>query len=154
MKFKGDIIITDPCYIVPNDTDWCKCNYGKNMEVLGIYNCISESTIYGDWGCTTYNIGDRNPFDVIKELEGGVYLPSYLKSIGKFCADAGMVGVFNLEEVAKYNPDIYIWIIKHPWCVTTIPDFEGEIKYMIDGDNNAHIVGIGDINFVTLQTCL
>lgn len=34
--------------------DWDKCNYGENMEVLGIHNYISESTIYGDWSCTTY----------------------------------------------------------------------------------------------------
>ena len=34
--------------------DWDKCDYGENMEVLGIHNYISESTIYGDWSCTTY----------------------------------------------------------------------------------------------------
>lgn len=27
--------------------DWDKCNYGENMEILGIYNYISEPTIYG-----------------------------------------------------------------------------------------------------------
>lgn len=35
MKFKGDIIITDPCYIIKDDSeknDWELCNYGENME--------------------------------------------------------------------------------------------------------------------------
>lgn len=27
--------------------DWDKCDFGENMEVLGIHNYISESTIYG-----------------------------------------------------------------------------------------------------------
>ena len=74
MKFKGDIIITDPCYIVkdreknphaypsidnPNyrtlldayktwnkeHDDWEKCDCGANMEILGFTTFISESTI-------------------------------------------------------------------------------------------------------------
>ena len=47
MKFKGDIIITDPCYIIKeiNSEDWDKCDFGDNMEVLGINHYISESTI-------------------------------------------------------------------------------------------------------------
>lgn len=29
MKFKGDIIITDPCYIIKKDSDdWDKCGWG------------------------------------------------------------------------------------------------------------------------------
>ena len=61
MKFKGDIIITDPCYIIRaehNGTkpitldDWKACDYGDNMEVLGIKNYIYRGTIYGDWSCT------------------------------------------------------------------------------------------------------
>lgn len=29
MKFKGDIIITDPCYIIKdNSDDWDKCGWG------------------------------------------------------------------------------------------------------------------------------
>ena len=90
MKFKGTIIITDPCYIVKKCTkknpypfpwttenikapnieemvkkynewedahdDWTKCMYGRNMEALGIEYYFTESTLYGDWGCTTYKI--------------------------------------------------------------------------------------------------
>ena len=39
MRFKGDIIITDPCYICKDD-DWSKCGYGDNMGRLGIKNYI------------------------------------------------------------------------------------------------------------------
>jgi hypothetical protein len=59
MKFKGDIIITDPCYILKHsddnrsDHDWDRCNYGQNMGVLGIKNFLTSDTEYGDWSCST-----------------------------------------------------------------------------------------------------
>ncbi len=42
----------------------------------------------------------------------------------------------------------------HDWCVTTIPDFDGEVNYYVNKQDNAHIVGIGNINFFTTQTSL
>ena len=87
--------------------DWDKCDYGENMGVLGIHNYISESTIYGDWGCTTYKI-DEEPKDFVDSvlqalkdnLEDEEYgedessIPYEGEYIGGFCADAGLVGVF------------------------------------------------------------
>lgn len=135
--------------------DWSKCNYGENMEILGIYNYITEDTIYGDWSCTTYGITE-DPYKVInnfieaQEKEEDYGIPCY--ELGSFCADAGLVSVFNLDEVRKYNPDIDEWIASHDWCVTTIPDFDGEVNYYVDKQGSAHIVGVGNINFFTDQT--
>ena len=162
MKFKGTIIITDPCYIVKKCTedmqdDWTRCDSGHNMEALGIHNYITESTIYGDWSCTTYKITE-DPYKAINSFigaseKGEDYGIKYSK-LGDFCADTGLVSVFNLDEVRKYNPDIDKWIPSHDWCVTTIPDFDGEVNYYVDEQNSAHIVGIGNINFFTDQTGL
>lgn len=85
MEFDGDIIITDPCYITKND-DWSKCDYGEHMEALGLHNYICRDTMYGDWSCTTFN-SDTD------------------EKLGEFCADAGMVAVFDLAEVLAYNPE-------------------------------------------------
>lgn len=147
MKFKGDIIITDPCYIIREqhhgaksitDDDWEACNYGDNMEVLGIKNYICRGTIYGDWSCTTFN-SDTN------------------EEIGEFCADAGLVAVFLLDEVLKYNPD-FDYHINRPWTTTLIKDFEGEVDFeVIDdeyGEPEVQVVGKGNINFVGKQTGL
>lgn len=191
MKFKGTIIITDPCYIVKKCTkknpypfpwttenikapnieemvkkynewrdahdDWTKCMYGQNMEVLGIKHYICESTIYGDWGCTTYKV-DSNPKEIVDNFaeaeENGRDYVVECSALGNFCADAGLVAVFLLDEVRKYNPDIDEWIASHDWCVTTIPDFDGEVNYYIDANDCAHIIGIGNINFFTTQTSL
>lgn len=185
MKFKGTIIITDPCYIMKEDSDWSKCNYGLNIEALGIYNYITETTIYGDWSCTTYSV--ENPLEVVNKIaEISKYFNNKLKEyggyeeisdeeykslneeceaeqdalnlkvekLGNFCADAGLVSVFLLDEVLKYNPDFSKLIVERPWCVTTISDFDGDIEYYIDEVGDAHIIGIGSINFFTTQTAL
>lgn len=152
MKFKGDIIITDPCYICKDD-DWYKCNYGDNMEILGINTYICRDTIYGDWSCTTFDSDTK-------------------ECIGEFCADAGMVAVFLLDEVLKYNPD-FDYHIKRPWTTTFIKDFDGEVNFKVihtegkyeedteywnKGDkwenDEVHVIGKGNINFVGRQTGL
>lgn len=180
MKFKGTIIITDPCYILKEDTqdsDWNSCNYGENMEALGLKNYISEPTIFGDWSCATYCVGDSDPLSKLEELETlesdaynidndedasseeveEVYkalaeASSELSSIGEFSADAGMVAVLSLDEVLKYNPDFDSWISEHPWCVTVIKDFDGEVDYVVTEGEYAHIIGRGNINFFTSLT--
>lgn len=162
--FRGDIIITDPCYIIRAEQhgttpiykdDWDACNYGENMEALGIYNYLTHGTLYGDWSCTTFNKITKEP-------------------IGDFCADAGLVSVFSLDEVLKYNPD-FDWHTSRPWTTTWIKDFDGSvqivIKYRAKGskidvyNNNdymlydCHVVGSGvnmktgePIQFITRQT--
>lgn len=203
MKFKGTIIITDPCYIIKENSikypnakdfglpasiiskpfkdystpeelaykaaldkyykeshkydDWDKCDYGRNMEVLGIHNYITESTIYGDWSCTTYKITE-DPYKAINNFidasEKGEDYGIKCSKLGNFCADAGLVSVFNLDEVRKYNPDIDKWIASHDWCVTTIPNFDGDVNYYVDKQGSAHIVGVGNVSFFTDQTGL
>ncbi len=147
MKFKGDIIITDPCYIIRAEhhettpitkDDWEACDCGDNMEVLGIENYICRGTIYGDWSCTTFN-SDTN------------------EEIGEFCADAGLVAVFLLDEVLKYNPD-FDYHINRPWTTTLIKDFDGEVNFEVIydeyGEPEVQVVGKGNINFVGKQTGL
>ena len=149
-----DIIITDPCYIIrkDNDDDWDKCYCGDNMEALGLTKYLVSTTLYGDWSCTTF------------DYEG--------KPIGEFCADAGLVGVFLLDEVLKYNPDFDYHITK-PWTTTLIKNFTGKVwieerhiegEYDEDGynykkgdkweDDVISVVGEGNINFYTIQTGL
>lgn len=169
MKFKGTILITDPCYIIRDkhhgttpitEDDWKACHCGRNMKVLGIKNYICESTLYGDWGCTTYKV-DIGPVEIISSIaesyagkDDEMDLPFKISKIGNFCSDAGLVAVFLLDEVRKYNLDIDKWIKEHPWCVTTIEDFDGNVEYYIDNNSKAHICGTGNINFFTTQTSL
>lgn len=226
MKFKGDIVITDPCYIMRRcplerpkpedfnlpysinakpldefstpdelaykkacdeywkvykeyDGDWSKCEYGDNMEILGINNYICKSTLYGDWSCTTWSTPRKDVEAQIEEIsniysemwdaeeqygEDSLQVEAYddkladvtadTKEIGHFCADAGLVAVFLLDEVLKYNPDFTKWMKEHSWCATLIKDFDGDVYYYVDNNGDAHIIGSGNINFFTSQTGL
>lgn len=141
MQFDGDIIITDPCYITEDD-DWEKSDYGSHMDGIGLHKCITNETIYGDWGCTTYEVGTD-------------------KTLGKFCADAGMVGVFDLAEVLEYNPKFDYHITK-PWTTTLIKNFQGEVyieETRTKDDTYIRIIGEGidkttgyRLHFFTEQT--
>ena len=106
MEFDGDIIITDPCY-VSLDSDW-PAFWGSPM----LYKCIMRDTIYGDWGCTTF---DKNSN----------------KIYGKFCADAGLVGVFDRAEVADYNPNFEKDYGDRQWCWTLIENFKGKCWFKV-----------------------
>lgn len=239
MKFKGDIIITDPCYIIkectvqsPNpddymsretytkpateyteeekkqvakwqkasdayfkarreDDDWSKCEYGQNMEALGINTYLTSDTEYGDWSCTTvrddskskelitkmnhhyleffskYNAPNLSPEqkdkmyqqyqEERKKFETGELI------LGYFCADAGLVSVFLLEEVLKYNPD-FDYHINNTHTTTWIKNFDGDIEIThreirkngddddLDEDREVSVVGTGNVNFYTTQT--
>lgn len=108
MKFKGDIIITDPCYIIKdNSDDWDKCGW----------SCSTWSTPRKDVEAQLEELNTlgRARWELMKQYgEDSVQAKIYddkiadaslnIKEIGHFCADAGMVAVFLLDEVLKYNP--------------------------------------------------
>lgn len=111
MEFDGDIIITDPCYVMKEDDDWERCDYGDDMEALGIEHFMTRETIYGDWSCTVFDTDTKKP-------------------IGEFCADAGLVSVMLLDEVLRYNPD-FDYHEKRTWTTTLIQDFKGIVQFIV-----------------------
>lgn len=146
--FHGDIIITDPCYVI-KDEDWGEvCNHIDEPDYEPLPGAISRDTIYGDWSCTTYDRKTK-------------------KVLGHFCADAGLVAVFDLAEVLKYNPD-FDYHIEREWTTTLIKNFDGdvwfEVKYhntKYGDDYSVHVIGKGTniktgepISFRTTQTGL
>lgn len=126
MEFDGDIIITDPCYIIRakhhgteplTKDDWDSCCYGEEMEVLGIKKYMTRDTLYGDWSCTTFNTDTEEP-------------------IGEFCADAGLVSVFDLAEVLSYNPD-FNYHTERKWTTTLVKNFKGTVQFVVK-----HVEGV------------
>ena len=123
MEFDGDIIITDPCYILNHDpahydNDWEKCFWGENLEELGIVHAISRDTIFGDWSCSVYNTKTR-------------------RKMGEFCADSGMVAVMDLKEVLAYNPS-FDYHKKRKWTTTLIPNFKGTVQFVVKEEPYKH----------------
>ena len=183
MRFKGTIVITDPCYLdngmpeIPGNW-WDRVDFGENLEEVGITTYISESTLYGDWSCFTYKgtkenaskkinewnkyyINFFNEYNTTENPKDKEILLNEFKAkkeqfkkanvLGSFCADAGMVCVVYLDEVLAFNPKFEKWAREHDWCATIIEDFDGEVNYVID-DDEAHIQGVGNVNFYTAQS--
>lgn len=177
MKFKGTLIITDPCYIDTSDDKWDKSGCGENLSVYGCKTYISKSTLYGDWSCTTFKGSKEDVSDLIdrwndfyfeflarydsssdKEVLNKEYKNKEKElllnhSYGKFCADSGMVCAILAEELN--NKDSFLeWAKEHSWCATIIPDFNGNVEYVVDNNEDVHIIGTGNKPFYTSQTGL
>ena len=119
---------------------------GTQELIKNLPGAIMHDTIYGDWSCTTFDAKTK-------------------KSIGHFCADAGLVAVFDLAEVLKYNPSFDYHITKK-WTTTLIKDFDGDVWFEIKhynkpygDDYSVHVVGRGvntktnePFEFITRQT--
>ena len=162
---------------------WEASGYGDDLSVFGCSQWICKDTIYGDWSCTTYkgdseeiskvveeiislereldtldenDLGNDPAYEIITKQLRSLYkvMQEKFPKLGKFCADAGMVCVVYLDEILKVNPAFKQFAQEHPWCVTIIPDFDGNIEYEVDDNTDAHIVGKGNIDFYTLQTGL
>lgn len=112
VNFEGDIIITDPRYFINDKDDWENSDCGRYMEPDDGFDMftsyMARDTLYGDWSCTVYNVDNGN-------------------ELGTFAADAGMVGVYLLDEVLKYNPtfDYNQWVVAH------IKDFSGTVQFVV-----------------------
>lgn len=132
MYFIGDIIITDPMYIVKSEEDWHRCEYGENLKALKMSTYITSGN------------GDELASDVIS-----LDTP---KRLGKFGSDSCMVSVMLLSEVRQYNFDFDKELDKH--CYTIIKDFDGEVQLfeMEEYDDNGqrvYFIGKGNKNFRT-----
>ena len=132
MYFKGDIIITDPLYIVKCEEDWHRCEYGENLEALNICTYITSG--HGD------------------EIGSDVVSLDTPKKLGEFCSDSWMVSIMSLAEVREYNPEFDKELGKH--CYTIIKNFEGEVELFEmeedDGtDQRLYFAGKGNKNFRT-----
>lgn len=172
MKFKGSIVITDPCYVL-------KRNDYTNGYCMpeGFTNYICRDTIYGDWSCMTYRgtpdtdlpaqwnelyfnmfrayntpgTSDEDKKKQAFKLSKQAWLAE--NCYGEFCADAGEVCVVYLDEAIKYNPEFETFIKEHPWCVTVIEDFDGEVEEDVE-DESLMLIGTGNKPFFTIQSGL
>ena len=133
-RFHGDILITDPCYVIKDD-DWEGVICGNIPVIDALPSAMMRDTLYGDWSCTTLNTLTKKP-------------------IGEFCADAGMVAVFALAEVRRYNPDFDYNQYVNNGAATLIKDYDGTCQFVVKHttgkyeDFSVRVVGKG-MNFVT-----
>ena len=105
MFFSGDIVITDPCYIVKNGADWGNCDYGQALDALGISTFLST----GEADCGGSYV-----------LRGADGTP-----LGEFCSDSSVVSVIDAGELTAYNPNWTDALGDN--CCTLLRGFCGEV---------------------------
>ena len=137
-----DIIITDPCYVF--EKDWQEDCSNK------LDNYIYHSTLIGDVTTTIYQ---RNNIDMNKNFLKIFAQPK----LGTCTADAGLIGVFDLNEVLEYDPNFANNYLSKMWCVARINNFTGtvQIKIAFDFINYEffyYVEGLGNINFIGIMT--
>jgi hypothetical protein len=127
MKFHGDLIITDPQFVVKDADDWKKCAYGDRMDQLGLATCLTALMTEGEEDLAAY---DQN---------GNL--------LGTFVSDSGVAGAFLLEEILAYDPEFD----EHTACPENalwLPDFDGEIQVEGQGEDQ-HFIAHGSQDFTT-----
>lgn len=133
MKFKGDILITDPCYIVKDEAAWDLCQYGEEMQKVGMKTFLTAFTEDED----TQVVFNTNTNE----------------KLGEFCSDSTAISVVLLDEALAHNPDFKKDIKERPYIACIIKKFDGDIEIVeSQGEDNEKIftfVGKGNINFHT-----
>ena len=114
MKFKGNLIITDPAFVCKDAEDWKKCAYGDDMTLLGMKNSLSALVTEGEEDLMAFS------------PEGKCY--------GTFVSDSGVATAFLLEEILLYDPD-FDEHLECPENALWIPAFDGEVKVMGKGED-------------------
>lgn len=171
VSFDGDIIITDPCYVVkdldessrPKWEDFMKLDdYSgmtpKEQEEAGFdddYARLCEAQQEWDdkhpkdWdvcncGHDMDKLGLRTWMtrDTIYGDWSCTVFSNTNEELGKFCADTGKVSVFQLDEVLKYNPD-FNYHIEKPWTTALIKDFKGTVQFIVEEVRGVHKRDIG-----------
>lgn len=161
------IVITDPCYVsdaeceewkyryspyIVKDTkygDWsCRVYKGNKEDVEHIIN--EWDTFYGDWWkrWNFENLTEQEKDKLKKEYDEKEEKFKKQYSYGSFCADAGMVAVYDAANLPK---NVIEDLKEHYWCACFIENYTGPIKYVVeehideDGEKyvSAHIVGDG-----------
>lgn len=133
---------------------WCENNIDDsdlveafdNLEALGMTTFLLAKTEYGPWTCTVFNSDT-----------GEEYYADNRPST--FTSDSGLVGVFLLNDVCRYNP--HYRKVTEPCTATRLIGYKGTVSIVNYSESTGleadiRIIGVGDdesiLSFYTKQT--
>ena len=128
MRFEGTLVITDPCYFV-TESDWNHVIDDGELYLNDLVSCpmLAADTGFGDWNCVVLDMKTNS-------------------QIGEFAADAGMVCITTLENIARYDPSKVEHLKEIPRCCFILPDFIGEAWFTRDFESNTVVHTYGSHN--------
>jgi hypothetical protein len=115
MKFQGDLMITDPAFVVKDEADWVACGYGDDMGALGFTTWCSALVTEG-------------------EEDLGAYHPDTGVCYGTFVTDSGVATAFLLEEILRYDPK-FDEHLESPENVLWLRNFDGMVTVQGQGED-------------------
>lgn len=125
-SFSGSIIITDPCYVDKHNKWWSDKDVdiftGKGISKYGITDFLWESTGFGDWVVRMF----------VDDLDAGT-----------IAADAGLVGVFYINELEEMLTEREMYTLVHSGLAIIVEDFDGKITIDDQASGWARISGKG-----------
>ena len=134
MKFYGDLLLTDPAYIVKSDADWqllLSEGYDRAaLHLLGIRDSLS------------FEAGEDGR-RIVRKTDGTN------AEIGRFCTDSALFCVCDLAQVLAYNSDFLRKNENYPDTFCIVHDFDGEVSVRKAGDGTIHLSGTGKNAFRT-----
>lgn len=172
VSFDGDIIITDPCYVV-KDLDESSRPKWEDFMKLDDYSGMTQKELeeagfdddYARLCDAQQEWDDKHPKDwdtcdcgydmgklglktwMTRDTIYGDWSCTVVtdtnEELGEFCADTGKVSVFQLDEVLKYNPD-FNYHIEKPWTTALIKDFKGTVQFTVEEVRGVHKRDFGD----------
>lgn len=128
VKFCGDLIITDPAYVVKDAEDWKRCGYGDHMDALGIKTFLSALVTEGEEDLCAWS-------------------PDGKTCYGTFVTDSGVATAFLLHEILQYDPDFDEHLVC-PENALWIPEFDGTVTVLGTGQEQ-WLEGAGSHPFTT-----
>lgn len=133
MNFYGDLLFTDPAYIVNSVADW-KILLSEGYDHAALHLLGIGISLSAEAGSDT----QRTVLD-----ENG-------RRIGTFCTDSALFCICDLAQVLVYHPDFLMKNEKYPGTFCIVRDFKGEVSLRNDENGDLQFIGIGKNGFRTV----
>lgn len=154
MKFKGNLIITDPKFL-SKDSDWGRIFSPSENKIPLKTFILGEGKITA----TVYQLKDESispkqfsedlslsflEYNTNPNLTNQIIYSELLNStkpLGTFTTESGYFIIALEEEILSYYPKFYSETDIPSFCYATISDYSGDIEIFKDKYDRVHILG-------------
>ena len=153
------IVITDPCYLEESHSEMEAGTLYGDWSCMVYPGKLEEDTLHQQWNEKYFEFFREfnNPENASRKEEIGKEYDEFIKKweeehlLGRFCADAGEVGVFIWDKLSEKDQQ---FVKNHPWCCTVISDFTGTVEFYDSDSETRHVIGKGNKPFFSVQSGL
>ncbi len=132
MRFSGDLLLTDPAYLVKSAADWqLALSEGYDRAALHLLGIRDYLTVGAGEDTMRYVIDPE------------------ANRIGIFCTDSALFCVCDLAQLLAYNPDFLEKNEKYPDTFCIVSGFDGDVSVVYNDSGTVNFIGTGKHAFRT-----